>query len=470
MSYLGANSLTNRILNTKVAGQDVVVSAVYGLIVLAGLFWTISAGTLAFLCTVAILGIALVSSSETCCRLMFICLPFFNIMGMDLGGTSSFYILVVVFAVKSLLDGTVDSAGRRLAAYAVVVALTSYNITAGVSYLGWLIHLLPLVLLLGTDRLRQHLPTYVKYLTVSTILSSVIAQAMMSTGVYLYTFGSVRTGVEATTRFTGLVGDAVVYGQFVSVIIAANAYLAFAGRGYHLLAPFCVILVFFAFLTYSKGALVSLVLVGVFVLAAFSKRMIERQFPVKYAIFVLVAVVTAILGAGFMISGESAFSLDALLTRLDSSDLLTARRQIWDGYFSLWGQTGLPMVFKGIGFDTYTATTIYGRWHNCHNIYIEAVTLFGFIGALAIAIALAYYLLSRVRRGAKAMSYLPCLVLLATGVILHGFLDFPFFYIWTLALGCVDYDATCRRNVDKDIPNQVSKRINAERANYARSY
>lgn len=450
MSHLGANSLSNRILNTSITGQGVAVTAAYGLIVLAGLLWTVSAGTLAFLCALAILGIALVSSSETCCRLIFICLPFFNIMGMDLGGTSSFYILVALFAAKSLLDGTSGSVGRRLAAYAVIAALTSYNITAGASYLSWLIHLLPLVLLLGTDRLRHHLPTYIKYLTVSMILSSVIGQAMLDAGVYLYTFGSVRTGAEVTTRFTGLVGDAVVYGQFVSVVIAANVYLASVGRGYRLLVPCCVILVFYAFLTYSKGALVSLALIGVFVLAAFSKRIIERRFPVRYALFVLVAVAVAFLGAGFMVSGESAFSLDALLTRLDSSDLLTARRQIWDGYFSLWEQTGLPMVLKGIGFDTYTATTIYGRWHNCHNIYIEAVTLFGFIGALAIAVALVYFLLSRSRRGARAMSYLPCFVLLATGVILHGFLDFPFFYIWTLALGCVDYDAAIHRNAGEN--------------------
>lgn len=450
MSCLGTNSLPSRMLNTSITRQGVAVTSVYCLLVLTGLLWTISAGSLAFLCTLAVLGIALVSSSETCCRLMFVCLPFFNIMGIDLGGTSSFYILVVLFAAKSLLDGTAGGIGRRLAAYAVVATLTSYNITAGVSYLGWLIHLLPFMLLLGTNRLRCHLPIYVKYLTVSMILSSVIGQAMMDAGVYLYTFGSVRTGAEVTTRFTGLVGDAVVYGQFISVVIAANAYLAFAGRGYRLLAPCCVILVFYAFLTYSKGALVSLALVGVFVLAAFSKRMVERGFPVRYALFVLVAVVAAFLGAGFMVSGESAFSLDALLTRLDSSDLLTARRQIWDGYFSLWEQTGLPMVFKGIGFDTYTATTIYGRWHNCHNIYIEAVTLFGFIGALAIAVALVYFLLSRSRRGARAMSYLPCFVLLATGVILHGFLDFPFFYIWTLALGCVDYDAAIHRNAGEN--------------------
>lgn len=448
--------LGSSLLNKKIGWAELSILATYALVVLAGLAWTRSMGSVAFLCTLCVLAIALVSSSEICCRLLLVCFPFFNIMGSDLGGTSMFYVLILLFAAKSLIDGSVQSAGRRLALYGLIILATLYNYGAGLTYLKWLIHLLVPVLLIGTGRMRRNFPVYLKFLTISLILSSAVGQMMLDAGVYLYTFGSVRVDAEITTRFSGLVGDAVVYGQLVSVVIGANAYLAFSGKGYRLIAPLCLILVFFAFMTYSKGALVSLAIVGLFVLAAYVKRVVEGQVPVRYVVYALVAVAVAYFGAGILSSGATSFSPDALMKRLDSDDLLTARGQIWSAYFDLWGQVGAPMVFKGIGFDVYQGTTVYGRWHNCHNIYIEAVTLFGVLGATAMGAALLGFLVKRVRSGATAMSILPCVILLASGMILHGFLDFPFFYVWTVALGCVDYSFCLARELGRSSDSNIS--------------
>lgn len=430
----------SRILRKRIRGREMAVASAYFLLVAAGLAWTSSMGSVATLCSLAVCAVSLFSSSETCCRLLFICFPFFNIMGVDLGGTSMFYVLIGLFTVKSFMDGSVESMPKRLALYGVIMLLTCYNFTAGLTYVKWLVHLLVPVFLVGTGRLRVHFSDYIRYLTISLVISSIIGQAMMDSGVYLYTFGSVRTGSEVTTRFSGLVGDAVVYGQLVSVVVAANVYLASVKRGYRLLVPLCLTLVFFSFLTYSKGALVSLAIVGLFALVVFMRRALREKLPAKYVFFIFAAVVVSYFGASFMLSGSSAFSPEALLTRLGSDDLLTARRQIWEAYFDLWEQTGVPIVFKGVGFDTYIGTTVYGRWHNAHNIYIEAVTLFGLLGFLTMAVALVAYLMSCIKKGLSSTAYLPCIVLLATGFILHGFLDFPFFYLWTVALGCLDCD------------------------------
>lgn len=444
------------LLNKKIGSAELSILATYVFVVLAGLAWTRSMGSVAFLCTLCVLAIALISSSEICCRLLFVCFPFFNIMGSDLGGTSMFYVLILLFAAKSLIDGSVQSAGRRLTLYGLIILATLYNYGAGLTYMKWLIHLLVPVLLIGTGRMRRNFPVYLKFLTISLILSSAVGQMMLDAGVYLYTFGSVRVDAEITTRFSGLVGDAVVYGQLVSVVIGANAYLAFSGKGYRLAAPLCLVLVFFAFMTYSKGALVSLAIVGMFVLVAYVKRAVEGQVPVRYIVYALAAVAVVYFGAGILSSGATSFSPDALMKRLDSDDLLTARAQIWSAYFDLWGQVGAPMVFKGIGFDVYQGTTVYGRWHNCHNIYIEAVTLFGVLGATAMAAALLGFLVKRVRSGAAAMSILPCVILLASGMILHGFLDFPFFYVWTVALGCVDYSFCLAREAGRSSNSNIS--------------
>lgn len=444
MTTGSSSSAGQGILEKRIGWPQLSIVLSYILLMVIGLAWTCSMGSVAFICTLAVLAIALVSSSETCCRLIFICFPFFNVMGSELGGTSMFYVIVLLFAAKSLLDGSVANIGKRLALYILIIVATIYNVGAGLTYYKWLIHMLVPILLIGTGRLRSNYPIYLKYLTISLVFSSFVGQAMMDAGVYLYTFGSVRVASEVTTRFSGLVGDAVVYGQLVSVVIAANAYLAFSGQSYRLLVPLCALLVFFSFLTYSKGALVCLVIVGIFVLVEFVKRVVRKQIPVRYIVYAVGAIVAAYLCAHLLLSGSTAFSPDALAKRLDSDDLLTARRQIWLAYVGLWEQIGAPMVFRGIGFDTYLTTTIYGRWHSCHNIYIEAVTLFGVCGAIIIAIALICFVKERFRRGATGMSLLPCVILLAAGVILHGFLDFPFFYMWTVALGCIDYSSAMK--------------------------
>ena len=178
-----------------------------------------------------------------------------------------------------------------------------------------------------------------------------------------------------------------------------------------------------------------------FALFGFVRKTVRDGLPVRYFIGVLLAFAAAYLLATYMLSGSSLFSADALVTRLDSSDLLTARREIWNAYFKLWDGTGLPMLFKGIGFDTYLNTTVYGRWHNCHNLYIEAVTLFGWIMAAVVAIALVMHLMKMKQRGAAFFAFMPCILLLVSGIILHGFLDFPFFYEWTVALGCLEFAA-----------------------------
>lgn len=428
-------------LDRKITGQTLSIGLCYVLLIGVCASWLLSIGSVSFLLTLAIVAIAVAGSSETCCRLLFACFPFFNVMGADLGGTSMFYLIVLLYVVKATADGSASHARERYVALMLVFLFTVYNFGAGLTYAKWLIHLTVPLFVLGTTRFKESFPTYVGFLTISLMLSSFMGLMMMDRGIYLYTFGSVNTGVDVTTRFSGLVGDAVVFGQVVALVVGANAYLMYAGKAYRGAFLITLVLVFFAFLTYSKGALICLGIVGVFAFFGFLRKTARDGLPVRYLIGAVLAFAAAYLLATYMLSGSSLFSADALATRLESSDLLTARRDIWNAYFKLWDSTGLPMLFKGIGFDTYLNTTVYGRWHNCHNLYIEAVTLFGWILTVAMFLALAAHFASMKRRGAILFAYIPCILLLASGLILHGFLDFPFFYEWTIALGCLEFAA-----------------------------
>lgn len=428
-------------LDRKITGQTLSIGLCYVLLIGVCASWLLSIGSVSFLLTLAIVAIAVAGSSETCCRLLFACFPFFNVMGADLGGTSMFYLIVLLYVVKATADGSASHARERYVALMLVFLFTVYNFGAGLTYAKWLIHLTVPLFVLGTTRFKESFPTYVGFLTISLMLSSFMGLMMMDRGIYLYTFGSVNTGVDVTTRFSGLVGDAVVFGQVVALVVGANAYLMYAGKAYRGAFLITLVLVFFAFLTYSKGALICLGIVGVFAFFGFLRKTARDGLPVRYLIGAVLAFAAAYLLATYMLSGSSLFSADALATRLESSDLLTARRDIWNAYFKLWDSTGLPMLFKGIGFDTYLNTTVYGRWHNCHNLYIEAVTLFGWILTVAMFLALAAHFAIMKRRGAILFAYIPCILLLASGLILHGFLDFPFFYEWTIALGCLEFAA-----------------------------
>lgn len=430
------------ILNRKITGQSLSMGLSYVLLLGVCAGWLLSLGKVSFLLTLVVVAIAAVGSSETCCRLLFACFPFFNVMGADLGGTSMFYLLVLLYVLKATIDGSVAHTRERYVALMLVFVFTVYNIDAGLTYVKWLIHLAAPLFVLGTARLKENFPTYVRFLTVSLVISGFMGLMMMDRGVYLYTFGTVNTGVDVTTRFSGLVGDSVVFGQVVALVVGTNAYLMYAGKMYSGAFPIALVLVFFAFLTYSKGALICLAIVGVFALFGFVRKAARDGLPVRYLVGAVLALAAAYLLATYMLSGSSLFSADALATRLDSSDLLTARRDIWNAYFKLWDSTGLPMLFKGIGFDTYLSTTVYGRWHNCHNLYIEAVTLFGWIVTVVMVVALASHFVNMKRKGAAFFAYMPCILLLASGFILHGFLDFPFFYEWTVALGCLEFAAT----------------------------
>jgi hypothetical protein len=451
---LAAAVSSRSLLNRRITGQTFSVGICYVLLIGVCGGWLFSIGSISFLLTLVIVAIAAVGTSETCCRFLFACLPFFNVMGADLGGTSMFYLLVLLYVLKATIDGSVEHARGRYVALMLVFVFTVYNIGAGLTYAKWLIHLAVPLFLLGTIRLERNLPTYVRLLTVSLALSGFMGLTMMDRGIYLYTFGSVNTGVDVTTRFSGLVGDAVVFGQVVALVVGANAYLIYAGKAYRGAFPITLVLVFFAFLTYSKGALICLGIVGAFALFGFLRKTARDGLPVRYLVGAVFALAAAYLLATYMLSGSSLFSVDALTTRLDSSDLLTARRDIWNAYFKLWDNVGLPMLFKGIGFDTYLNTTIYGRWHNCHNLYIEAVTLFGWIIAIAMMVALVAHFVNMKRKGAVLFAYMPCVLLLSSGLILHGFLDFPFFYEWTVALGCLEFAAAragkCKKQKQKE--------------------
>ena len=68
-------------LDRKITGQSFSVGLCYVLLLGVCMGWLLSLGKVSFLLTLVVIAIAAVGSSETCCRLLFACFPFFNVMG-----------------------------------------------------------------------------------------------------------------------------------------------------------------------------------------------------------------------------------------------------------------------------------------------------------------------------------------------------------------------------------------------------
>lgn len=413
------------------------IGLAYFLLLLVGGLWLIGIPAAAFCAVIALLVLAALSSAAFCGKLLFICLPFFNIMGVELGGTSLYYILIAIFTAKYLISSDFFLGKARILAILIIVASTIYNIDDAASYFRWIALLLPFVLLFKTDLFRRILKDCIYYLSISILLSSIIGLVMMNQGSYLYTRGYVYTANrETTTRFAGLIGDAVVYGQLISLAIAANTVYLVRGEGRRGQLTMSVSLVLFVFLTYSKTAILCVGICLMMAVLMYVRLVVKRDILVRDLVLIILIVLVVIVSTNYLMSDSSLFSIDALNTRLDSSDLLTSRAQIWEGYFRLWRETGPILLFKGIGFEAYSNTIVYSFFNHTHNIYIEAVTCFGVIESILL---LAFVISCMVKSREKGTPpYIPTLVMLASGMVLHGFLEFPFFFEWLIALQLLD--------------------------------
>ncbi len=413
------------------------VGLAYVLLLLVCGLWLVGNPTIAFCITAVLLALAAFSSVSFCAKLLFICLPFFNVMGIELGGTSLYYILIAIFSAKYFISNGFFLEKARILSIALIVAVTIYNIDDPARYARWLALLLPFVLLFKTDLLRHILKDCVYYLSLSVLLSSIVGWVMMDQGSYLYTRGYVYTASKETTiRFAGLIGDAVVYGQLVSLAVAANTVFLVRGEGRRGQLAISIMLVLFVLLSYSKTAILCVGICLVMAVIVYSKLVAKRGILVRD--LALLGIIVAVVAASivYLTSGSALFSIDALNTRLDSSDLLTSRAEIWAGYFRLWEETGPVLLFKGIGFKAYSSTVVYSFFNHAHNIYIEAVTCFGVLESIALIAFVISCMAKSQEKG--VLSYIPVLTLLASGMVLHGFLEFPFFFEWLIALQLLD--------------------------------
>lgn len=288
---LGTHSLRTSILQWRITKHGIIIAAGYLLLFGICFAWFQGAGSLAFVLSLAVILASICASPETSVCMLFVCFPFFNVMGKELGGTSLYYLLILIAVAKMFVSGRVDRPVNRLVTYLLIIALTIYNASAGQLYLKWLIHLLVPFLLLGSQNLRDWLPKYIWFLTISFLVADIAGFLMVRSGIYLYTGGEVWTAGELTTRYAGLVGDPVFFSQVSAVIVAANSFLVYKHRALRLTVPMSGLLVFFALLAYSKAGMLCIAIVLVADLIAFIAESARGRLPVRNLVIAMIALV-----------------------------------------------------------------------------------------------------------------------------------------------------------------------------------
>lgn len=438
--FSGSRTARPGVLDLKLGSLKVRSFVFYFLIIATSAAWvyslTIAAAVLGFL---AVVYICFAPARQLLC-LLFAALPFFNVLGTELGGTSFFYLAVIVFAAKFCIEEN-DSLRLKILAILVLLTFSAINLVVPVQYFRWLLLCVPLILVYKSAMLRSCIANIILLCSFSAVLSAFVGIAFANVGSYLYMQGYVYLdSASSITRYAGLIGDSVVFGQFMVVLISANVSLIALKRSKSVVVSWLLVFAMslFCCLTYSKTAIMLLAFVAVIACAFFVGDILNRGVGVAHLGAIVVGAVGT-LGLIILLNlGYFDSFISGITARLMASDLFTGRFQIWGNYLDLWSQQGLGALLSGVGIETYNLTNVYLGFNRTHNVFLEGIICFGLPLSLVALCFVVKDLFCAVKRGGALYSSGPVIILLVSGAILHGLLEFPYYFEWMIALGLLD--------------------------------
>lgn len=363
---------------------------------------------------------------------LFICLAYFNVINLKLHTTSLFYLLCGIFLVRYLIqENKKYKISYKIILICTVFLTTVYNITDTSRYISWFILLLTCILLYKERIIVKKFKRILDLYTFSTITSSWWGYIMIQNGIAISNDADkFLDGMYSYYRFAGLVGDSVMFGSLILILISLNLVPIIANNKVNFKKLFFITnLIFLGFLTYSKtfygGLIIELV-----VFLWFKLKQNKRN--IKSNIIVLFSVFFAIIGLILWISMGTDTIATNMRQRLVVSDLTTGRFTAWAYYINLW-KNDWTIIFKGIGFAEYaTRRTFDGYTHSvmyAHNIIIELVTAFGFIETILILICGCIQLRRFLLQREKLYWLLPAFVFFVIfGMISHGNFESTYYF------------------------------------------
>lgn len=372
---------------------------------------------------------------------LFIAMPFFNMFSYELGTTSLFYLLIILYSVKYLWHTRFYIDKRKFVIF-LVCCIFTFTIQDAAVWAKWALRFWLMVLLFNDDYFNQSLGETIKYTSVSAIISSAIGYLMQINNKSVYTRSYVYIqGSGSTTRFAGLIGDSVFYGQFIAVLIAANLMLAYRDKKYSTFAHITsTIMAAFAILSFSKTAILLIAVeVTGYVLLLIVRNAKNAKTTIKSILLIIGLWAAIMLLYWYALTHTENILVKGFIARFSAYDLWTGRTSIAATYLEWLGEDWRYWL-SGMKYSQYTRGIQSGSQliTRSHNIFIETACLFGVIPAITILLALVcYFARKQIRYRISLIAYLPILVLVASGISLHGHFEWHYYFLCSIAFACV---------------------------------
>lgn len=376
---------------------------------------------------------------------LFICLAFFNVMNANVQSTSLFYILCGIVVVRYFAQERQKyKLPQKLVLLCIIFMVTAYNLPDTRRYFSWFILLLTCIFLYRERIITTCITDIVTLFSLAFLFASGWGYLMLQNGMAINNGSAMfLSGNYSYLRFAGLVGDSVMFGGIIIVLIAANLVLMMTCKKQIWLRLFFVIaMTIFGILTYSKTFYVGMIIEVVLFLWFWLCK--EKG---KLKAFFLTVIVTGVIVAGVIVwlSYGTDNVASIMRERVSAEDLSTGRLVAWEYYVDRWLHDW-TIVFKGIGFAEYAMRRSYaGYTHSvmyAHNILIESITAFGLLETGAVLTGMGIALKRFLNQHVGLIWLLPAFMLFAVfGIISHGHFESIYYFCALLVVTIPGADA-----------------------------
>lgn len=404
---------------------------------LLGISHYINIPLLSIVLTITLIVLMMFLNIYTATIILFSALPFFNLFNKKIGQTSLYYILIVIFIVKyfSYKNNKISINKMLLFLWLFILRITSLDLKLLIT---WSLVILVLILTYNEDILVNQIKIIVRGISISMILSSIWGYIYLLSGKSIYNNGQIYMNGIITTRFAGLVGDSVFFAQISTVLIASNLVIFYFSKEHKKEnIIYSLILTGFTFLTYSKTGFLMVAFIYLsFASALVYKNLKSRNTMYKSIFIIMIVIFITIYLFNYVIKNLDNIFIKNYLLRFTSNDLLTGRNIVFNHYISLLTSTWTSL-FIAMPQSTYSEPfpiSVFTEINTAHNIYIESICAFGFISALILFFILIYILIKNLIKSRKLFSYIPLVLLLISGFVLHGHFESHYYILFALAL------------------------------------
>ena len=396
--------------------------------------------------TVAVLGIHfLMEDLEENVIGLFCALPVFNFLNANIGSTSMYYLMVFIFWLRyfQFHHGRISKTKFLVLLGLLMIRLTSGEIKGTLT---WFVLVSVLVLTFGEDFFDRNIQQVVMFTTIVFLLSSLSGYFMLKAGKSIYTNGNVWVGTVRSTRFAGIIGDAVFFSQFCSLLVSANLALGCYNKKYLVLSLIfsgcCLAL---CLESYAKTGMLLIILCLGASLAWFIWTRLKNKRTAILSIFLTFSsLIGLFMLINYILTNNDNMVIQGYISRLSSDDLLTGRTKIWAHYISLLADSwrslfiALPnsLLLKPFALASNSS------FNRTHNIFLETLCMFGIIPSLCM-FTLVFVLMYRCFVSRKGILWqMPICVMLASGFTLHGHMEFQYYTLIALALSFLRCEKT----------------------------